>query len=114
MPARENGYNMILTGAAFIDGKLALTGTGVSRQRKEGNLLTRNLTQVGTKPGKTVEYVRPSWAIDTSKFTGAAISKNTQVHYQIRSECMVKFAKLYGSVAVNKWSFNGRTDGWDV
>ncbi|KAJ0982966.1 hypothetical protein J5N97_011221 [Dioscorea zingiberensis] len=112
---------MILTGAAFIDGKLAFDRYW-SEQAKEGrefvdkkfnceDVLLNFLYVNASKPGKTVEYVRPSWAIDTSKFTGAAISKNTQVHYQIRSECMVKFAKLYGSVAVNKWSFNGRTDG---
>lgn len=121
---QQNGYNMILTGAAFIDGKLAFNMYW-SELAKEGrefvdkkfnceDVLLNFLYVNASKPGKTVEYVRPSWAIDTSKFTGAAISKNTQVHYQVRSECLVKFAKMYGNLAAKMGSFNGRTDGWDV
>ena len=63
---------------------------------------------------KTVEYVRPAWAIDTSKFSGAAISRNTKEHYKIRSDCLMKFTNMYGSLTGRKWEFDGRKDGWDL
>ncbi|KAA8534491.1 hypothetical protein F0562_032008 [Nyssa sinensis] len=63
---------------------------------------------------KTVEYVKPAWAIDTSKFSGAAISWDTKVHYRIRSNCLMKFSEMYGSLNSRKSEFNGRKDGWDV
>jgi hypothetical protein len=63
---------------------------------------------------QTVEYVRPAWAIDTSKFSGVAISRNTNVHYKIRSNCLLKFSEIYGSIAGRKWEFDGRKDGWDL
>ncbi|KAL5709655.1 Glucosamine inositolphosphorylceramide transferase 1 [Ranunculus cassubicifolius] len=119
----RGGYNMILTGAAFIDSQLAFTRYW-SDQAKAGREVVDkyfncedvllNFLYVNGSSTKTVEYVRPAWAIDTSKFSGVAISKNTQTHYRIRSDCLVKFSDLYGSLAGRKSEFDGRSDGWDV
>ncbi|KAF2318433.1 hypothetical protein GH714_007454 [Hevea brasiliensis] len=87
---KHKGYNMILTGAAFVDSKVAFESTS-----------------------GTVEYVRPTWAIDTSKFSGAAISRNTQLHYKVRSNCLQKFSEMYGSIGGRKSEFQWRKDGWD-
>ncbi|CAN1318886.1 Glucosamine inositolphosphorylceramide transferase 1 [Linum perenne] len=119
----HKGYNMILTGAAFVD-----AGTAFDRywgeQGKAGREIVDkhfncedvllNYLYANASSGKTVEYVRPAWAIDTSKFSGAAISKNTQVHYGIRSRCLVKFSQMYGSLSDRKWEFDSRKDGWDL
>ncbi|TQD95096.1 hypothetical protein C1H46_019302 [Malus baccata] len=119
----HEGYNMILTGAAFIDGQVAFKrywGKEASQARElvdkyfncEDVLL--NYLYANASESKNVEYVRPAWAIDTSKLSGAAISRNTKVHYHIRSNCLLKFSEMYGSLARRKWKFNGRKDGWDV
>ncbi|KAL8255354.1 hypothetical protein R6Q59_033575 [Mikania micrantha] len=67
---------------------------------------------VGVEP--SVEYVKQAWAIDTSKFSGVAISGNTQAHYQVRSKCLEKFTKMYGGVIDRKVEFRRRKDGWDM
>lgn len=122
--ARERlGYNMILTGAAFIDAQLGF-GRYYSKEAAEGrefvdehfnceDVLLNFLYANATSSSRAVEYVKASWTIDTSKFSGVAISKNTNVHYQVRSQCLVKFAGLYGNLA-SKWGFGSRGDGWDV
>lgn len=114
---------MILTGAAFIDGKTAF-GRYWSEEARQGREVVDkyfncedvllNYLYVNASSGRTVEYVRPKWAIDTSKLSGAAISRNTQVHYQKRSDCLLKFSEMYGNLAARKWKFNDRKDGWDV
>ncbi|KAJ0046206.1 hypothetical protein Pint_05925 [Pistacia integerrima] len=119
----REGYNMILTGAAFIDNQLAFKRYW-SKEAKAGRELVDkyfncedvllNYLYANASALKAVEYVRPAWAIDTSKFSGAAISRNTQVHYQKRSKCLEKFSEMYGSLAGRKWEFNGRKDGWDL
>ncbi|XP_042472770.1 glucosamine inositolphosphorylceramide transferase 1 [Zingiber officinale] len=120
----HGGYNMILTGAAFMDHKLAFERYW-SKEAKIGrdtiddlfnceDVLMNFLYVNASSSRRTVEYVRPSWAIDTSKFSGVAISKDTQAHYRARSECLAKFRELYGDLAANKWSFGARKDGWDV
>ncbi|CAL0299788.1 unnamed protein product [Lupinus luteus] len=121
---RHNGYNMILTGAAFIDSQLAFKRYW-SKEAKPGremvdeyfnceDVLLNYLYANASTTLRTVDYVRPAWAIDTSKFSGAAISRNTQVHYRLRSRCLVKFSDMYGSLANRKWGFDSRKDGWDV
>ncbi|GJN23714.1 hypothetical protein PR202_gb11384 [Eleusine coracana subsp. coracana] len=87
---REAGYNMILTGAAFMDHGLAFKSST-----------------------STVDYVKPAWAIDMSKFSGVAISRNTQAHYHVRSICLAKFSEIYGNLTAKRF-FNSRGDGWDV
>ncbi|KAM3236246.1 hypothetical protein P3L10_016283 [Capsicum annuum] len=62
----------------------------------------------------TVEYVKPAWAIDTSKFTGVAISQNMQIHYGLRGKCLQNFSAMYGSITNRNSEFNHRMDGWDV
>ncbi|KAK1279886.1 hypothetical protein QJS04_geneDACA015161 [Acorus gramineus] len=119
---KKNGYNVILTGAAFMDSELAFKRYW-SEEAKEGrdfvdhqfncedvlmNFLTANASS-----SRTVEYVHPAWAIDTSKLSGVAISRNTQVHYKLRSDCLSKFSVLYGTHALQKWEFGSRADGWD-
>ncbi|XVE75493.1 hypothetical protein DITRI_Ditri12bG0097900 [Diplodiscus trichospermus] len=122
--ARKNkGYNMILTGAAFIDGQLAFKRYW-SEQAKAGREVVDkyfncedvllNFLYANASSSKTVEYVRPAWAIDTSKFSGAAISRNTNVHYKIRSDCLTKFTNMYGSLTGRRWEFDARKDGWDL
>ncbi|KAK4754551.1 hypothetical protein SAY87_002655 [Trapa incisa] len=123
--ARANrGYNMILTGAAFIDLRLAFERYW-SAEAKTGreivdkffnceDVLLNYLYANASTSTRTVEYIKPAWAIDTSKFSGAAISKNTKVHYGIRSKCLIRFSEMYGGLDARKWEFNGRKDGWDV
>ncbi|XP_054785479.1 glucosamine inositolphosphorylceramide transferase 1-like [Prosopis cineraria] len=120
----HKGYNMILTGAAFIDSQIAFRrywGEEAKQGRDlvdkyfncEDVLLNYLYANASSLSSRTVDYVRPAWAIDTSKFSGAAISKNTQVHYQFRSNCLVKFSQMYGNLGP-KWEFNSRKDGWDL
>ncbi|CAD5182161.1 unnamed protein product [Musa acuminata subsp. malaccensis] len=117
----KNGYNVILTGAAFMDSEYAFNKYW-SEQAREGRTfvdrsfncedLLMNFLYANASLGRTVEYVHPAWAIDTSKLSTAAISRNTQVHYNIRTSCLSKFSALYGPLP-SKWEFASRPDGWD-
>lgn len=120
----HNGYNMILTGAAFIDGPAAFERYW-SKEAEAGRALVDRLFNCedvlmnylyanSSSSSDVVEYVRPVWAIDTSKFSGVAISRNTQAHYGVRSKCLRKFAGMYGSISHRKSEFRRRKDGWDV
>ncbi|KAL8533238.1 hypothetical protein ACS0TY_009571 [Phlomoides rotata] len=123
--AREhNGYNMILTGAAFMDSRVAFERYW-SKEAEAGramvdhffnceDVLMNYLYANASMTTNVVEYVRPAWAIDTSKFSGVAISRNTQAHYGVRSKCLGKFAEMYGSISDRKTQFSRRKDGWDV
>ncbi|KAH6803022.1 glycosyltransferase family protein 47 [Perilla frutescens var. frutescens] len=122
---KHKGYNMILTGAAFLDGRAAFERYW-SKEAEEGRALVDswfNCEDVlmnylhansSSSAGVVVEYVRPAWAIDTSKFSGVAISRNTQAHYGVRSKCLMKFSGMYGSLSQRKSEFTRRKDGWDV
>ncbi|TMW97242.1 hypothetical protein EJD97_005919 [Solanum chilense] len=120
---KHNGYNMILTGAAFMDTTMAFEMYW-SKEAAPGREVVDNLFNcedvllnflyANASSSNTVEYVKPAWAIDTSKFTGVAISKNTQIHYGLRSSCLQKFSEMYGSITNRKSEFNRRMDGWDV
>ncbi|CAI9302991.1 unnamed protein product [Lactuca saligna] len=118
-----NGYNMILTGAAFMDHRAAF-GRYWSEEARVGrevvdelfnceDVLMNFLYANATSTGPTVEYVKPSWSFDTSKFSGVAISENTQSHYRVRSKCLEKFTDLYGGLS-EKVEFKRRKDGWDM
>ncbi|KAG8362652.1 hypothetical protein BUALT_BualtUnG0054200 [Buddleja alternifolia] len=120
---KYNGYNMILTGAAFIDGQKAFerywsNEAEVGRALVDSNFncedVLLNYLYANSSSSSVVEYVRPAWAVDTSKFSGVAISRNTQAHYGVRSNCLMKFADIYGSIAHRKLEFRRRKDGWDV
>ncbi|PSR98053.1 Glycosyltransferase family protein 64 protein [Actinidia chinensis var. chinensis] len=120
---RHNGYNVILTGAAFMDSRAAFPRYWSNKAKAGREVVDNNFNcedvllnylYANSSSLETVEYVRPAWAIDTSKFSGVAISKNTDEHYQIRSNCLTKFAEIYGSLTNRKSEFNGRKDGWDV
>ncbi|XP_047954608.1 glucosamine inositolphosphorylceramide transferase 1 isoform X2 [Salvia hispanica] len=121
---KHGGYNMILTGAAFLDGQAAFRWYW-SEEAEAGRALVDELFNCedvlmnylyanASKGGVTVEYVRPAWAIDTSKFSGVAISRNTQAHYGVRSKCLKEFSGIYGSLSHRKSNFRRRKDGWDV
>nr|XP_027104872.1 glycosyltransferase family protein 64 protein C5-like [Coffea arabica] len=120
---RHNGYNMILTGAAFMDGRMAferywskeaMAGRQVVQKYFNCEDVLLNYLYANASSSQTVEYVRPAWAIDTSKFSGVAISRNTNAHYHVRSNCLRIFAKMYGSLTDRKSEFSRRKDGWDV
>ncbi|CAH2041888.1 unnamed protein product [Thlaspi arvense] len=114
---------MILTGAAFVDQDLAF-GRYWSETARVGRAMVDkyfncedvllNYLYANASLSQTVEYVRPKWAIDTSKLSGVAISRNTDEHYHLRSNCLTNFAEIYGSLAERKVEFNGRKDGWDL
>ncbi|CAH9137554.1 unnamed protein product [Cuscuta epithymum] len=121
---KHNGYNMILTGAAFMDGQLAFERYW-SEEAKVGrevvdrhfnceDVLLNYLYANRSSSDSTVEYVKPDWAIDTSKFSGVAISRNTKAHYGVRSNCLEMFSEVYGSITNRKSMFGSRKDGWDV
>lgn len=121
----HNGYNMILTGAAFIDNRVAFERYW-SKEAAYGRALVDSYfncedvlmnylyANSSSSSSSVVEYVRPLWAVDTSKFSGVAISRNTQAHYEARSNCLVKFSEVYGSLIGRKSGFGTRKDGWDV
>jgi hypothetical protein len=117
----KNGYNLILTGAAFMDSEFAFK-TYWSEKAREGRDyvhknfncedLLMNFLYANASSTRTVEYVHPAWAIDTSKLSSVAISRNTQKHYDIRTNCLTKFSSIYGPLP-QKWEFGMREDHWD-
>ncbi|KAJ4787408.1 Glycosyltransferase family protein 64 protein C5 [Rhynchospora pubera] len=123
----KNRYNLILTGAAFMDSQFAFNKYW-SEEAREGrdfvhknfncedllmNFLYANSSYSNLDYGRTVEYVHPAWAIDTSKLSSAAISRNTQKHYDIRTKCLAKFKEIYGPLPIEKLEFGTRQDKWD-
>ncbi|KAG8380586.1 hypothetical protein BUALT_Bualt06G0030900 [Buddleja alternifolia] len=120
---KHNRYNMILTGAAFMDGRAAFERysseeAGLGRALVDSSFncedVLMNYLYANGSSSSVAEYVRPAWAIDTSKFSGVAISRNTQAHYGVRSNCLMKFSEMYGSLTHRKTEFGKRIDGWDV
>ncbi|KAL3649670.1 Glucosamine inositolphosphorylceramide transferase 1 [Castilleja foliolosa] len=120
---RNNGYNMILTGAAFMDRQVAFERYW-SEEATAGRVLVdryfncedvlMNYLYANASSSNVVEYVRPTWVVDMSKFSGVAISRNTQAHYEVRSKCLREFSEMYGSLSHRKVEFSRRIDGWDV
>jgi hypothetical protein len=119
----RKGYNMILTGAAFINSELTFSRYW-SKEMDTGRALVDELFNCedilmnfilanSTTSGHTVEYVHPAWAVDTSKLSSSAISRNTRGHYSKRTHCLLRFSQLYGGIPLKKWEFNSRNDGWD-
>lgn len=118
----RKGYNMILTGAAFMDSERAFSRYW-SKDSDKGRALVdelfncedilMNFILANDTAGRAVEYVHPAWAIDTSKFSSSAISRDTQGHYSKRTNCLLKFQQLYGGVPLREWEFHSRKDGWD-
>lgn len=119
----HKGYNMILTGAAFIDSQVAFKRYW-SEEAKAGREIVDkyfncedvllNYLYANASSSETVEYVKPAWTVDMSKFSNVAISRNTQMHYRVRSNCLAKFSEMYGSITDRKLGFKRRKDGWDV
>lgn len=120
---KRKSYNAILTGAAFIDSEFAFKRYWSEEAREGRDMVDHyfncedvlmNFLYANSSSSRTVQYVRPAWAIDTSKLSGAAISRNTQMHYEIRTNCLSKFLAIYGPLSTQKWEFHGREDGWDI
>lgn len=118
----KKGYNMILTGAAFMDSEVAFQSywsPEVEQARAVVDDLFNcedilmNFILANQTAGRAVEYVHPAWAIDTSKLSSAAISRDTQGHYDKRTKCLKEFTRIFGGVPVRKWGFLSRKDGWD-
>ncbi|CAL4926709.1 unnamed protein product [Urochloa decumbens] len=119
---QQGGYNIILTGAAFVDHELAFKRYW-SKEAEIGRKIVDsffncedillNFLFANVSSRSTVEYVKPAWAIDMSKFSGVAISGNTKAHYHIRSKCLSIFSGIYGNLTSKRF-FNSRGDGWDV
>jgi hypothetical protein len=119
----KKGYNLILTGAAFMDSEFAFKKYW-SEEAREGRdyvhkhfncedlLMNFLYANASASSSRTVEYIHPAWAIDTSKFSSVAISRDTQKHYDIRTDCLAKFSSIYGFLP-QKWEFGMRQDGWD-
>lgn len=120
---QRNGYNAILTGAAFMDGEAAFRrywseAAAQGRRIVEESfncedVLMNFLYANASGSARTVEYVHPAWAIDTSKFSAAAISRNTQAHYDVRTGCLSKFSAIYGPLPP-RLEFGLREDRWDA
>ncbi|KAK3134962.1 hypothetical protein QOZ80_5BG0412950 [Eleusine coracana subsp. coracana] len=119
----KKGYNLILTGAAFMDSEFAFKKYWSEKAREgrdyvhkhfncEDLLMNFLYANASAGSSRTVEYVHPAWAIDTSKLSSVAISRDTQKHYDIRTDCLAKFSSIYGSLP-HKWEFGMRQDGWD-
>ncbi|KAJ7268242.1 hypothetical protein O6H91_Y399300 [Diphasiastrum complanatum] len=118
----KQGYNMILTGAAFVDSQVAFHKYW-SAENEQGRALVDELFNCedillnfilsNSTSSRTVEYVHPSWAIDMSKFSSSAISRDTKTHYSKRTNCLLNFSGLYGGLPLKKWGFKTRIDGWD-
>ncbi|KAJ3694999.1 hypothetical protein LUZ60_000376 [Juncus effusus] len=128
----KNKYNLILTGAAFLDREFAFEKYW-SEEAKKGrefvhenfncedllmNYLYANSNYSYNNDNldfseRIVEYVHPAWAIDTSKLSKVAISRNTQKHYDVRTKCLNKFKELYGPLRSEKVEFGIRKDIWD-
>lgn len=120
---KHDGYNMILTGAAFIDSTVAFerywsTYAAEGREMVDSFFncedILMNYLHANKSSTNVVEYIKPTWAIDTSKFSSVAISRNTHAHYKVRSNCLTKFSEMHGSLTDRKVEFSRRTDGWDV
>ncbi|GER28934.1 glycosyltransferase family protein 47 [Striga asiatica] len=117
--ARERGgYDVVLTGAAFVDHRAAFARywgekAGSGRAVVDGYLNCEDLL-MNYLWGGGVEYVGPTWVVDMSKFSGVAISRNTKAHYGVRSRCLREFADMYGSLNRTRMEFGRRKDGWDV
>lgn len=115
-------YNMILTGAAFVDSESAFSKYW-SLEAEQGRALVDelfncedillNFILANSTRARTVEYIHPTWAIDTSKFSSSAISRDTNVHYSKRTNCLFRFSQLFGGLPLRKWEFGTRHDGWD-
>ncbi|KAH9312959.1 hypothetical protein KI387_027994, partial [Taxus chinensis] len=119
----RKGYNMILTGAAFMDSESAFQKYWSDEAKEGRNLVDKffncedilmNFLLANQSFTRTVEYVHPAWAVDTSKLSSAAISRDTQLHYRIRTNCLLKFSEIFGNLPLQKWEFDSRKDGWDL
>lgn len=118
----RRGYNMILTGAAFLDSEMAFSKYW-SQEADQGRELVDelfncedillNFILANSTASRTAEYIHPAWAVDTSKLSSSAISRDTEAHYRKRTNCLLKFSELYGGLPSRKWEFGSRGDGWD-
>lgn len=118
----QAGYNMILTGAAFMDNEVAFSkywsedaakGRAVVDELFNCEDILMNFVLANQTSERALEYVHPAWAVDTSKFSSSAISRDTQGHYAKRTECLSRFSEHFNGMPLKRWDFLSRQDGWD-
>lgn len=119
----HNGYNIILTRAAFLDGQDAFRrywseeagpGRKIVEKYADCEDIFMNFLYGNASSSRTVEYVRPAWAIDASRFSAAASRSATQEDKRVRTDCLLEFSRMYGDLASRRVEFGRRGDGWDV
>lgn len=123
----RSGYNMILAGAAFVDGQLA-SGRYWSEEATAGRKIVDrfsdcedilvNFLFANMSSSSTAEYVRPSKAMDAWELSGSHVGRGgggTARASPARMNCLAEFSKTYGSrLAGRKSAFGRREDGWDA
>uniref|UniRef100_A0A7I4DU57 Glycosyl transferase 64 domain-containing protein n=1 Tax=Physcomitrium patens TaxID=3218 RepID=A0A7I4DU57_PHYPA len=118
----QSGYNMILTSAAFMDSGFAFSkywneraakGRAVVDELFNCEDILMNFILANQTSERAVEYVHPAWAVDTSKISTSAISRDTQGHYAKRTQCLSRFSEIFRGASLKKWDFLSRQDQWD-
>ncbi|KAJ3674661.1 hypothetical protein LUZ60_005277 [Juncus effusus] len=95
---KKNGYNIILTDAAFIDHELAFKrywseegklGRGIIDKYFDCEDLLMNFLYFNASEGKrkTVQYVKPSWVIDRAFFSLILQRSGTLFYNQLLQNC---------------------------
>lgn len=102
-------YNMVLTGAAFLDSE-----TAFPLYFSEENWPVREIVDdlfncedlafnyvLGMRATghPTIEYVRPNLRVDMSKVSSVGISRNSEEHARRRSQCLQRLAQHFGREA---------------
>ncbi|XP_078430352.1 glucosamine inositolphosphorylceramide transferase 1-like isoform X2 [Wolffia australiana] len=111
------GYNMVVSRAAFVDWKVAsarywseraLPGRKIVARYKDCEDVLLNLVYANESSAASVEYVRPVKAMG-----GWQTLRSTKLS-AARRECISELGKVYGGVMNGrKKEFGRREDGWD-
>jgi hypothetical protein len=121
-------YNLILTGAAFIDSRSsfpAYWSASKTMQNARGlveslhncddllmNFIVANSTisrtSKRTKQQASVLYVRPSRRLDVSWKSGVGLSHDVSHFLSDAEKCLLEFEKLFG-----RWPFRAEEFSWD-
>ncbi|CAA6657517.1 unnamed protein product [Spirodela intermedia] len=120
------GYNMILAGAAFVDGQLAsgrywseeaISGRKIVDRFSDCEDILMNFLFANMSSSSTAEFVRPAEAMDPWELSGSPVGRGRGMARAspARMNCLIEFSKTYGSrLAGRKSEFGRREDGWDV
>jgi hypothetical protein len=105
--AFERGrYNVILTGAAFLDSESAFPLYFSEENRAVRkivddlfnceDLALNYVLRINSTGYDTIEYVRPNLRVDMSKMSRVGISRNSEEHARRRSECLQQLSRVFG------------------